>query len=215
MNKKHFIIPAIIIFIVATLIVFLIPVDIQNTSSFVFAYCAYLLFNIFSILVIEKNMRNIVKEEVHGVSIYYIFGIFNFIILSLWVSTKLIYINTNILVIILLIILLIYTLLLYALVHGKNFINRKEVDKGNHIELIKKWLSKVEIFLNDDKNNKKLKEIYELLRYMDPISIEETQDVDKKIDDVMNTIIKNVDEENLEKVIKLLNERNIILKNYK
>ena len=215
MNKKHFIIPASIIFLVVSLVVFLIPVDVKNTSSFIVTYCVYLLFNIFSILIIQKNTKNTVKEEINGLSIYYIYGVFNLILILLWVLTKFIYINVNISIIILLIASLIYGLLLYFLINSKKFINQKENNNIAKIKVVKKWLSKIEIILNENKDNKDLNKLYEILRYMDHIPIEETQILDEKIENAIDNIVKNINKENIEKAIKLLNERNVILKNNK
>ena len=100
MNKKHFIIPTLVISLIISLIALLIPLEVKNNIAFIIALLSFISYNLLSLFIITKNIKPNLKEEIPGLAIYYIYGLFNIFFIILLFVSKFIYINTNLLFII-------------------------------------------------------------------------------------------------------------------
>ena len=215
MNKKHFIIPNIITFIAISLIVFLIPVKIQNTIAFSIIFAACLLFNIISSIIIVKNNKDDLKKDIYNIPIIYVSAIFEILLFGLLIISKLININTNMIVIILILLLLVYCILLYFLIFAKKYIVEKEENIKFNTLNQKQWLTKLEILVSNN-SDKELYSLYEMVKYMDKTQNNATTEVDAEI----NSKFEKIDDSNISNVqikelMKLIEKRNILNKNNK
>ena len=214
MNKKHFFVPSLIFFIALSCIVLLVPIEIKNFVAFSIIFASIIFFNITSILIISRNIISKIDKDIYNIPAGCIYIIFNILLFVLLLISKIIYISTNVLMILLISIVAIYSILMYFLLGAKNYIIDRGNDKRNNIAYHKKWLTKIEIIKANNYSDS-VNELYEKIKYMDPIQIEETKTIDEKIDKIFEEIADNVTEKQIENLNKLINERNIVLKNNK
>lgn len=214
MNKKHFIIPNIIISVAIVLIILLIPVKIQNPLSFSIVFIMCLLTNILSSIVILKNNSEKLKNDIYNIPIIYVFVFFQFMLFILLIISKLVNINASILIITLIILLLIYCILFYFLVFSKKYIINKEDNLKCKTEYQKQWLIKLEILINSN-SDKELYSLYEKVKYMDKVQSDATEEVDNKINSIFENIGDDITISQINELTKLIDKRNIINKNSK
>ena len=67
----------------------------------------------------------------------------------------------------------------------------------------------------EERYNKELNNLYDILKYMDVTSNKATNEIDNEINELINVIEKKVELETINSIEKLLNKRKIILKNEK
>ena len=218
MSKKHFLIPSIIIVLIISIIILLIPIKIQNELGFIITFLYYLIFNMLSLFVICKNTSSLLKKDMLNVSVIYIYIFLNIITIVFLIFSKLIFINTSIVVILNLILALISFILLFFLINGNKLIINQEEKIVNKTKRVSDLETRVEILLNNctDKDIKKdLTNLYETVKYMDPVENDVTSELDIKIDNLLKKIEKNIDINSIKELIKLINERKVIIENNK
>ncbi len=218
MSKKHFLIPSIIIVLIISIIILLIPIKIQNELGFIITFLYYLIFNILSLFVICKNTSSILKKDILNVSVIYIYIFLNIITIVLLVFSKFIFINTSIVVILNLILVLISFVLFFFLINGNKLIINQEEKIVNKTKRVSDLETRIEILLNNctDKDIKKdLTNLYEIVKYMDPVENDVTRELDIKIDNLLKKIEKDIDINSIKELIKLINERKVIIENNK
>ena len=218
MSKKHFLIPSIIIVLIISIIILLIPIKIQYELGFIITYLYYLIFNILSLFVICKNTSSILKKDILNVSVIYIYIFLNIITIVLLVFSKFIFINTSIVVILNLILVLISFVLFFFLINGNKLIINQEEKIVNKTKRVSDLETRIEILLNNctDKDIKKdLTNLYEIVKYMDPVENDVTRELDIKIDNLLKKIEKDIDINSIKELIKLINERKVIIENNK
>lgn len=154
---------------------------------------------------ISKVYSSIDKTYIYGTSILYLgITIYLVYIISKNPFNNLLYIKYFILLSILYIILNV----LYTMAIKKNVVFDEEIKNSNN------FIKEIELLLlNYDLDE--LKEIKELVKYSDPISIDEVKDIEESI----KKEIKEIDGDNLtekcDTIKKLLKKRNLIIKNNK
>ena len=218
MSKKHFLIPSIIIVLIISIIILLISIKIQNELGFIITFLYYLIFNILSLFVICKNTSSILKKDILNVSVIYIYIFLNIITIVLLVFSKFIFINTSIVVILNLILVLISFVLFFFLINGNKLIINQEEKIVNKTKRVSDLETRIEILLNNctDKDIKKdLTNLYEIVKYMDPVENDVTRELDIKIDNLLKKIEKDIDINSIKELIKLINERKVIIENNK
>lgn len=218
MSKKHFLIPSIIIVLIISIIILLIPIKIQNELGFIITFLYYLIFNILSLFVICKNTSSILKKDILNVSVIYIYIFLNIITIVLLVFSKFIFINTSIVVILNLILVLISFVLFFFLINGNKLIINQEEKIVNKTKRVSDLETRIEILLNnctDQDIKKDLTNLYEIVKYMDPVENDVTRELDIKIDNLLKKIEKDIDINSIKELIKLINERKVIIENNK
>ena len=205
MNRKHFYFLTFIIFGVMSLIILLLPVEVKIYFTYISTFIVYICYNIISIFVIAGNINKDLKKEIYGLSIYFVYLLFNLLLFILLVVSKFIYIHTSILLIILLLIITAYIIVMYFLFNSKKYINQKEENIAIKTSRVTSWL---DILMSlDNHDSEDFVKLYEILRYMDPLSSDKTMEIDERIDIEMNRLKEDCSSKQMDRVIKLLEER--------
>lgn len=219
MSKKVLLIPNIIICIVVSLILFIMPIEYKNKSTFFCVYCVYLFYNIFGCFLNFIITNNNLKNNINNIPIFNLYLLFNIFLMFILFVVRFINISTSLMIIILLIFVGIYSVLVYLLYNSKIHISNTENKIVTSIKDAKSWKVKIEIILSSSSKDKviseKLNNLYEKVRYMDITSNEYTKTIDESINKVFSEIKENITIEEIEKLNCLLEERKIILKNNK
>ncbi len=216
--KKNYFIPNVIVFVIISIILFLLPLEYKNVSSFVFTYIVYIIFTGFGIYLVQKWPKGNLKKDVNNITILSMHALFQIILIILLFCSRCIFISEYLTLIILTVILGIYILLFYLFSQVKQLINKTEDKIIERTKNAQKWQAKLEILVlnNQNKNiTKNLQKIYETVKYMDSTSHEEVQKVDEQINEIFSKIKDDITTVEIEQLTKLFNERKIILKNSK
>ena len=218
MKKQYLLISNIIIFMIISVIVFILPIYLKNTASFICTYIIYLLFNvigcIFNLKITEENL----KKDLNNLPILNVYILLDIIFTIILFCSRCINISINIIIILLAMIIGIYVLILYSLYNAKKYINNKNDKIVSLTHNAKKWKNKLEILVLNNKNadiSNELKDLVEIVKYMDITSNDNTFEVDEKINMIFNKMKDNITIEEIKKLNTLFNERKIILKNNK
>lgn len=216
MKNIKIILPNIIICIVISLVAIILPVEIKNTTSFIYNLICFIVFNIIGCFVNNSLIENNLKKDLNNTPVFYLYIIFNILLVILLFISKVVNITINISIILTLILFTIYFLMVYSLIHAKKYINNHndKIDKNTYN--VRNWISTIEILLTKEgKNNKDLNKLYETLKYMDVTSNDSTYEIDSEINELIKKVKKNIEKETILSIEKLVNERKIILKNGK
>lgn len=206
MNKKKFLITNTITFIIMSLIIILLPIKIQNETGFIVTFIYYLLYNVLVTITLYKNTSSYLKKDILNISIIYLYTIINITIIIFLIVLKFIYINTNIILITILLFTLVSFLLLYSLVNGNKYINNQEEKMKKECKKVNEWQMRLEIVLKNCENEElkdDLSNLYELVKYMDPVENEKTY----TLDNIINNLLTKLEAEQNLTVIKELNKR--------
>lgn len=218
MNNKNLIPISIVTITITTLIAILLPLPIRNNTAFIISIIVYLLYGAFSIL-----LNNIIKKDkpsknIKNIPIYYYYLIALVLIYISVIANKLIFIDTAILIIMYLIIGFVFFFIIYGLYLGVNRLNKREEINKEKRNCYNEWLSNLELLLKEDlkdKEKNKINELYELIKYSDSLSIEETSELDKDISKLIDKLNNNIDFDLLDDIKKKVNKRISIIKNNK
>lgn len=218
MNKKNFLIPNITIFLITSTIILLIPIKIQNKTGFIITFLYYLIFNILSSFTICKNTNSIIKQDILNLSIIYLYIILDIVTIIILLLSKIIFINTNIIVILNFILLLISLIIFFFMIKANKFIIAKNENIEVKTQVVNNWKIRIELLFNNNTNQDitdNLKNLYENLKYIDPIENEITKELDKNIERLIKELEINLNSNSINKIIKLLNERKVLINNNK
>ena len=153
------------------------------------------------------------KKLFYNYSYFSILIAFNLIALVFLALTKFIVISPIITTIIDIIILIIEITLCFSASTAESIILNNETKRKEKMTNYKQWKTSVEIIDNKFKTkdtNKLLLKIFG----SDPVSIEKTEKIDTQISNMIDSL-KEPNEEQINKIIEKLDERNIILKHNK
>lgn len=205
----------ILLFAIYSIIIFFI-IHI-NSKTWVYYIFTFLTFGINMLIYYKIKKRNNTSEKFNNISLLiisylYIILQITFSILSMILDTE----NTNIFVIIQIILFMLYIIITLVLNKSVDYISESNKSKNNEVFSIKKMQMKLELYVEDIKDDDFRKEIENLIdkiKYMDPVATNgEIINIDKKIDNKIDELIKiqNIEEKKLSvnKIKKLINERN-------
>ena len=218
MKKNNFAIPLFVVVIVVSLILFIIPYDSYNFTSYLLLNIFFLVFNVCSYFLIMKNTENNLKKDIYNLPLFKVFLSFDFLIFILLLIFRFIEISVIWSVIAILIVSALYFGYVYFVVLGVNHIKNKDDEIKEKTKKHDVWISNTERLIINNENDemkKDLNDLLELIKYMDPVSSESTKEIDEKIDNIFEKLSKEVNKENLDKISKLLKERKVIIKNNK
>ena len=77
MKNLKIIIPNIVMCIIVCLIAVILPIEIKNTTSFIYTLICYIFFNIVGCFLSIKMMENTLSKNIHNIPIMYIYIIFD------------------------------------------------------------------------------------------------------------------------------------------
>lgn len=212
MKKNKFNLISIIIFLLILILMLLIPSMINITFSFIIQIIFYIINFSFFIYMFNKREQTM-KKLFYNYSYFSILIASNLIALVFLALTKFIVISPIITTIIDIIILIIEITLCFSASTAESIILNNETKRKEKITNYKQWKTSVEIIDNKFKTkdtNKLLLKIFG----SDPVSIEKTEKIDTQISNMIDSL-KEPNEEQINKIIEKIEERNIILKNNK
>lgn len=212
MKKNKFNIIGIIIFLLILILMLLIPSMINITFSFIIQIIFCIINFSFFIYMFNKRKQTM-KKLFYNYSYFSILIAFNLIALVFLALTKFIVISPIITTIIDIIILIIEITLCFSASTAESIILNNETKRKEKMTNYKQWKTSVEIIDNKFKTkdtNKLLLKIFG----SDPVSIEKTEKIDTQISNMIDSL-KEPNEEQINKIIEKIEERNIILKNNK
>lgn len=216
MKNLKIIIPNIVMCIIVCLVAVILPIEIKNTTSFIYTLICYIFFNIVGCFLSTKMMENTLSKNIHNIPTMYIYVIFDILLTIILFFSRCINISISISIILTLILLAIYFIIIYSLIYAKGYINNNENKIREKTYNAKNWISSIEVLVNnEEKNNKDLEELLEILKYMDITSKESMKDIDDEINELVKSLEKNIELETIKCIKKLVNKRKIILKNEK
>lgn len=216
MKNLKIIIPNIVMCIIVCLIAVILPIEIKNTTSFIYTLICYIFFNIVGCFLSIKMMENTLSKNIHNIPIMYIYIIFDILLTIILFFSRCLNISISISIILTLIFFAIYFIIIYSLIYAKGYINNNEDKIRENTYNAKNWISSIEILVNnEEKNNKDLEELLETLKYMDITSNESIKDIDDEINELVKNLEKNIELETIKRIKKLVNKRKIVLKNEK
>lgn len=198
-------------------IISLLIIPIRNNSFWVYYIFTCFAFLISSLIYYKINNKKKLSEKFNNISVLiisYLYIIFQtvFSILFMSIDTE----NTKIFILIQVIVFILYIILIIALNKSANYISSNSEKKNNDIISRKQLQLKLELYVNnieDEKDKKKIYEIIEDIKYMDPIaSNEEIINIDKLINKSIEDLVNTKNDEDKLLVIKnikqLIYERN-------
>lgn len=198
-------------------IISLLIMPIRNNSFWVYYIFTCFAFLISSLIYYKINNKKKLSERFNNISVLiisYLYIIFQtiFSILFMSIDTE----NTKIFILIQVIVFILYIILIIALNKSANYISSNSEKKNNDIISKKQLQLKLELYVNnidDEKDKKKIYEIIEDIKYMDPIaSNEEIINIDKLINKSIEDLVNTKNDEDKLLVIKnikqLIYERN-------
>lgn len=198
-------------------IISLLIIPIKNNSFWVYYIFTCFAFLISSSIYYKINNKKKLSERFNNISVLiisYLYIIFQSILSILFMSidTE----NTKIFILIQVVVFILYIILIIALNKSANYISSNSEKKNNDIISKKQLQLKLELYVNnieDEKDKKKIYEIIEDIKYMDPIaSNEEIINIDKLINKNIEDLVNTKNDEDKLLVIKnikqLIYERN-------
>ena len=215
MNKNKFAILNLIVILFVYLIIILIPGGSINNVVFWLTCVANILLNVVLGWILPIKIEYKLRKDIHNIPLLYTSFIYNIIFLVYLIVLKFVPLNTNIAIIILLILLFAFVVTFYVLTLGKKQIITNIEKRENNSKTISDVLTTIEILIskNDNKDfTQLLEEVLELVKYTDPLSNENTSDVDDKIKAIVELLKDNLSTDNLLKLKDLLKKRNILVK---
>lgn len=213
MNKNNFlsIIAIIILFIVISVISFIIPVKL--TGAFWISYSFSVLTFILILLqtIFSKKLKSFKKATI-PFSLIYINVIYSLIQVVLLFITKFVSMPIWLSIILNLLILTIYILVWISIYYVGDNVNKIEEKVNKKVFYIKDLQTDVEL-LAEKENNKdiknKLNELAEKIKYSDPMSNENLKEIENKLKAIIEELKEsNKKEELINKAIDTLEERN-------
>lgn len=218
MDRKKIIIPSIVTILILSLIIFIIPIEPKNETGFIISFIYYLVSNLTIIFLISKNTSSKLKKDILNISTIYVYVLLTVISTIFLFLSKILLISTPIILILLLALILISFISLYFLINGINFINSQEEKVSIKIQNVNSWKTEIEIILNNCENEelkKELTELYELIKYMDPISNDITNELDSKINQLIEQLKHDPSSELIKNIYKIVDERKVLISNNK
>ena len=216
MKNIKIIMPNIIVCIVLSLIAIILPIVPQNTISFIYSLCCFILFNIIGCFINNRLIENNLKKDLNNIPTFYLYIIFDILLTLLLFVQKIISISINLAVILTMILFTAFFVMAYLLINAKKYINNHDEEVYKKTCNSKKWITSIEYLLTkEERYNKELNNLYDILKYMDVTSNKATNEIDNEINELINVIEKKVELETINSIEKLLNKRKIILKNEK
>lgn len=218
MNRKKIIIPSIVTIIILSLIIFLIPIEPKNETGFIISFTYYLISNLTILFLISKNTSLELKKDILNVSTIYVYILLTIISTIFLFLSKVLLISTPIILILLLVLILISFISLYFLINGISFINSQEEKISIKTQNVNNWKTEIEIILNNcekEELKKELIELYELIKYMDPISNDITMELDSKINQLIEQLKEDTNSKLIKEIYKIVNERKVLISNNK
>jgi energy-converting hydrogenase A subunit M len=104
------------------------------------------------------------------------------------------------------------------LVIGKKVIIQQEEKLVNKTNIVNSWVTKLEIMVKNCNNKdikKRLTNLYETVRYMDPVENENTKELDIQVNYLIEKLSNNLDMKLIDDLNKKINERKIIISSNK
>lgn len=218
MNKKKFLITNTITIIIMSLITILFPIKVKNETGFIVTFIYYLLYNVLVTITLYQNTSSYLKKDILNISIIYLYTIINITIIIFLIVLKFIYINTSIIIITILLFTLASFLLLYSLVNGNKYINNQEEKMKKACKKVNEWQMRLEIVLNNCENEElkdDLSNLYELVKYMDPVENEKTYTLDNIINNLLTKLETEQNITVIKEITKKINERKVIISSNK
>ena len=114
MKNIKIILPNIIICIVISLVAIILPVEIKNTTSFIYNLICFIVFNIIGCFVNNSLIENNLKKDLNNTPVFYLYIIFNILLAILLFISKVVNITINISIILTLILFTIYFLFILS-----------------------------------------------------------------------------------------------------
>lgn len=218
MDRKKILISSIISFLTIGLIILLIPAKIKNETGFMLTYIYYILYNIAILATLYKNTNYILKEDILNTSVIYLYVKIDIVTIIFLVISKFVYINTNIILIIILLLGLYSFLLFYNVVNGNRYINNHTKKMEKSTKVVKEWITKLEVLINNNENSKiksNLNNLYELVKYMDPVENENTFALDNEINNLFKKLEKEINDDVIKEIMTKIKERKVIISDNK
>lgn len=216
MNKNKFLVSNFFIVLVICLVTLLIPVETQNKTGFLIVFIYYLFFNILSSFIIFISLCNDVKKDVLNLSVIYVYVILSIISAIFLFISKVVFIKTQLLLIFVLLLLLISFLIFYYLINANKYICKHDENIKDKIKIVNNWRDRIEILVKNchDENIKlKLNNLFELVKYMDPIDNNMTKELDEQINDLICKLEDELNIMYIDELIKILDKRKVFIKN--
>lgn len=216
MNKNKFLVSNFFIVLVICLVTLLIPVETQNKTGFLIVFIYYLFFNILSSFIIFISLCNDLKKDVLNLSVIYVYVILNIISVIFLFISKVFFIKTQLLLIFVLLLLLTSFLIFYYLINANKYICKHDENIKDKIKIVNNWRDRIEILVKNchDENIKlKLNNLFELVKYMDPIDNNMTKELDEQINDLICKLEDELNIMYIDELIKILDKRKVIIKN--
>lgn len=216
MNKNKFLVSNFFIVLVICLVTLLIPVETQNKTGFLIVFIYYLFFNILSSFIIFISLCNDLKKDVLNLSVIYVYVILNIISVIFLFISKVFFIKTQLLLIFVLLLLLTSFLIFYYLINANKYIYKHDENIKDKIKIVNNWRDRIEILVKNchDENIKlKLNNLFELVKYMDPIDNNMTKELDEQINDLICKLEDELNIMYIDELIKILDKRKVIIKN--
>ena len=208
-----------IVFIIYALIIFLLfsPVFMNFKISFIFTIIAFILQYL-----LMRHFNNEINEstQITAFSAFFVADVY--LVLQIIISIIFNIINLNFIfsIIIQAVILGIFIIIELLLMQSIDYIDSVGVKKENQIKFQKTALKHVEIFKKKYPDCKELENLYETVRYSNPISNDEVNGLENNILNNMNRLEDFLSQNDKDKALNTIksiiddfNERNIILTN--
>ena len=209
----------VILLFVYSLIMFLLfnPIFLKFRITYIFTIIAFVLQ---FVLMYYFNKKLNYSTQIANFSAFFVADIY--LILQIIISFVLCItlLNVTFSVIIQIIILAIAIIIELLLIQSIDYIDEVEIKKENQIKFQKDMLKRVEILKQRYPNCKELENLYETIRYGNPMSTDEVSDLEGNILNNLNRLeefLSQNDKENALNTLKTIsddfNERDIILNN--
>ena len=207
----------VILLIVYSLIMFLLfnPIFLNFRISFGFTLIAFILQ---FVLMYYFNSKSNDSTQISNFSAFFVADVYLFLQIILSIVFSILFFNITLAIIVQLIVLAIAIIIELLLIQSINYIDEVEVEKENQIKFQQYVLKQVEILKQKYPNCKDLENLYETVRFSNPVSNNQVNDLESNIIDNLNRLKKFLskkDKENslntIKNIIDDFNERDIIL----
>ncbi len=207
----------VILLIVYSLIMFLLfnPIFFNFRISFGFTLIAFILQ---FILMYYFNSKSNDSTQIANFSAFFVADIYLFLQAMISIVFSILFFNIKSAIIVQVIVLAIAIIVELLLIQSIDYIDTVEVKKENQIKFQKNALKKVEILKQKYPNCKELENLYETVRFSNPMSNNEVNNLESNILENLNSLkefLNGNDKENslnkIKSIIDDFNERDIIL----
>lgn len=209
----------VILLIVYSLIMFLLfnPIFFNFRISFGFTLIAFIL----QFVLMYYLNRKLDSTKIANFSVFFVADVYLFFQIILSIIFNIVFFNITLAIIVQLLFLAITIIVELLLIQTKDYIDEVEVKKENQIKFQKNALKKVEILKQKYPNCKELENLYETVRFSNPMSNNEVNNLESNILENLNSLkefLNGNDKENslnkIKSIIDDFNERDIILSHW-